>query len=79
MRQVKNVVNYNVGGVNCINNHNHNIVQGQGTGISSFTINANDLRWNIPDYVSTATAAITSNIHGIFTGTVSNNIEHATL
>ena len=75
----KNVVNHNVSGVNWINNHNHNIVQGQGTGVSSSTINANDLRWNIPDYVSTATAAITSNIHGIFTGTVSNNIEHATL
>lgn len=75
----KNVVNHNVSGVNCINNHNHNIVQGQGTGVSSFTINANDLLWSIPDYVSTATAATTSNIHGIFTGTAINNIEHATL
>ena len=75
----KNVVNHNVSGVNCINNHNHNIVQGQGTGVSSFTINDNDLLWNVPDYVSTATAAITSNIHGIFTGTAINNIEHATL
>ena len=75
----KIVVNHNVSGVNWINNHNHNIVQGQGTGVSSFTINADDLLWNIPDYVSTATAATTSGIHGIFTGTVINNIEHATL
>lgn len=75
----KIVVNHNVSGVNWINNYNRNIVQGQGTGVSSFTINANDLRWDIPDYISTATAATTSGIHGIFTGTVINNIEHATL
>ena len=75
----KIVVNHYVGGANWINNYNRNIVQGQGTGVSSFTINANDLRWDIPDYVNAATAAIASNINGIFTGTASNNIEHATL
>ena len=75
----KIVVNHYVGGANWINNYNRNIVQGQGTGVSSFTINANDLRWDIPDYVNAATTAIASNIHGISTGTVSNNIEHATL
>lgn len=51
-----------------INNHNHNnIVQAQGIGVSSFTINANDLRWDIPDYVGTSSACTTTS-SGSFTG-----------